>query len=144
MPLFHHNDTHSGAKMTKKKKFGIFLIAFVALVRLDFYVADKVDNEMYATLLANIDERVASAELDFDGPRRQGCMIGRIYVIYAYQTCFFLSKGPVFGNRPFFDYMYHGPVAASLLYNKTEDSLYFIESYLGRHLRTIYFSGDSE
>jgi hypothetical protein len=144
MPLFHHNDTHSGAKMTKKKKFFIFLIAFIALIKLDFYVADKVDKEMYATLLANIDERVASAELDFDGPRRQGCMIGRIYVIYAYQTCFFRSYGPVLGLRPSFEYRYHGPVAASLLFNKTEDSLYFIESYLGRPLRTIYVSGDGE
>jgi hypothetical protein len=130
--------------MTKKKKFFIFLTAFIALIKLDFYVADKVDKETYATLLANIDEPVASVELDFNGPRRQGCMNGRIYVIYAYQTCFFLSKGPLFGNPPYFDYMYHGPVAASLLYNKTEDSLYFIESYLGRRLRTIYFSGDGE
>ena len=144
MPLFHHNDTHSGAKMTKKKKFGIFLIAFIALVRLDFYVADKVDKEMYATMLANIDARVASAALDFDGPRRQGCMIERIYVIYAYQTCFFRSYGPVLGLRPSFEYRYHGPVAASLLYNKTEESLYFREPVLGRNLTTIYFSGDSE
>lgn len=106
------------------------VLVLILLIGVDVTLAQKADQEVRLTY-ANLDARLSNAALDFYGPRRQACVLKRIYWLYVYQTCFFLQRGGTYL------YVYHKPRPFVLLYGQTENAYYFQESVLGERLATI-------
>lgn len=119
----------------------MFRIAAILLVLSGLGIADhRSAGEADKYLLSQdafFAARLVNAQLDIHGKRFQGCTIDRVFVIYAYQTCFVLTQDNGAANGPGFDYIYHGPRPYLSIARLVPDSYYFGESALGVRLKTV-------
>lgn len=127
------------------KYFFTVMFLCAVLIYADFRMADYVGHVIRVEV-ADYQTRLPQTPLDFNGARRQGCAIEKVYIIYSFQTCFFLS-GPKNEGGGVFRYIYHRPQMAIFSLSPGNDSRYFAESYFGEQLATIYqrqFVGTNE
>lgn len=119
------------------KYFFTVMFLCAVLIYADFRMADYVGG-VIRNEVADYQKRLPQTPLDFNGARRQGCAIEKVYLIYSFQTCFFLSGSKNEGDGVF-RYIYHQPQMAifSLLF-PGNDSQYFSETYFGEELAAIY------
>jgi hypothetical protein len=118
----------------------IVLIFVAVLIRLDFWAANNAHQQLLRTAVG-FKDRLENTRLDFDGPRKQGCEIKRVYLVNAYQTCFDAWYGEPGDGIAGFTFVYHRPMPLVLFYGQTAESRYFSYSEYGTRLKEVRRDG---
>lgn len=122
------------------RKAFIALILVAALIRFDFWIADNAHQRLLQSAVS-FDARIENSKLNFEGPRKQGCEIKRVYLVNAYQTCFVGWYGEPGDGIMGFTLVYHRPQPLILFYGQTALSRYFSHSEYGSRLKQVRRDG---
>lgn len=114
----------------------------VGLISVDILCMNAARNRL-AEQGYNFDLNYAQSDLDFRGPRYQGCGTGVEYLLYVYRWCFILTRSDEYPQHTYFSYRLILPQPIFLGGGRGESSIMnYWDS--AQYLGTVFLDGSVE